>query len=122
MKVLLGIAGSDETDAALEETVRRAVEANDDLTVAILEETDHESSPDEVEARARDRLDEADIDATIRRVSGDPGSELVEIAEREGFDRLVIGGGQRSPMGKIQLGSITEFVLLNAQVSVTLVR
>jgi nucleotide-binding universal stress UspA family protein len=122
MKVLLGIAGSDETDPALEETIQRTAEADDDLTVAILEETDYDSSPDKVETKARELLDEAGVDATIRRVSGDPGSELVEIAEREGFDRLVIGGGQRSPMGKIQLGSITEFVLLNAQVSVTLVR
>ena len=122
MNVLLGIAGSEESDDALRETVDRAVEAGDDLTIAILEGADHDRSPDDLESQARDLIDDAGLDASIRRISGDPGSELVEIAEREGFDRLVIGGGQRSPMGKIQLGSITEFVLLNAQVSVTLVR
>jgi nucleotide-binding universal stress UspA family protein len=122
MNVLLGIAGSDESDDALRETVDRAVEAGDDLTAAILEGADHDRSADDLESQAREMIDDAGLDATIRRVSGDPGSELVEIAEREEFDRLVIGGGQRSPMGKIQLGSITEFVLLNAQVSVTLVR
>ena len=122
MNVLLGIAGSEESDDALRETVERAGEAGDDLTVAILEGADHDRSPDDLESQARAMIDEAGLDASIRRVSGDPGSELVEIAERGEFDRLVIGGGQRSPMGKIQLGSITEFVLLNAQVSVTLVR
>ena len=43
-------------------------------------------------------------------------------AERDGFDRIVLGGGERSTLGKIQLGSIVEFVLLNAQTPVTLVR
>lgn len=122
MNVLLGIAGSEESDTALRETVSRTAETGDDLTIAVLEEADHDRSADELERRARDLLDEFDVEATVRRVSGDPGSELVELAESEGFDRLVIGGGRRSPMGKIQLGSITEFVLLNAQVSVTLIR
>jgi len=47
---------------------------------------------------------------------------LVEVAEREGFDRIVLGGGETSPLGKVKLGSIAEFVILNAGVSVTLIR
>jgi nucleotide-binding universal stress UspA family protein len=35
---------------------------------------------------------------------------------------VVIGGGEQSPMGKIRLGHIAEFVLLNSHVTVTLVR
>jgi len=46
----------------------------------------------------------------------------VTIANQESFDRIVLGSGERSPLGKIQLGSVAEFVLLNAQTSVTLVR
>ncbi|WP_121823653.1 universal stress protein [Halostella salina] len=122
MRVLLGLAGSDEMDETLREAVERAAEAGDDLTVAVLEGGDYDRSPDEMEAEVERAVDDAGVDATIRRVAGDPGSELVRIAEDEAYDRLVIGGGQRSPMGKIQLGSITEFVLLNARISVTLVR
>jgi len=55
-------------------------------------------------------------------VSGHPGSRLVELAEREGADRIVLGGGETSPLGKVQLGSVAEFVLLNAKTTVTLVR
>jgi len=69
-----------------------------------------------------ERLAETALDATIRRVEGHPGSRLVEIAEDEGFDQIVLGGGQTSPMGKLQVGSIAEFVLLNSHVTVTLVR
>jgi nucleotide-binding universal stress UspA family protein len=46
----------------------------------------------------------------------------VEIAEREAFDEVVLGGGHTSPMGKITIGPIAEFVLLNAKTSVRLVR
>jgi hypothetical protein len=44
------------------------------------------------------------------------------MAETGGFDEIALGGGQTSPMGKINVGSIAEFVLLNARVSVRLVR
>jgi nucleotide-binding universal stress UspA family protein len=122
MKVLLGIGGSDDSYAALHETVDRAVAAGDDLTVAVVENPSAGESPEQIEARVRETLDEAALDAEVRRVEGDAGSRVVEIAETEGFDRIALGGGQTSPMGKINLGSIAEFVLLNSPVTVTLVR
>jgi nucleotide-binding universal stress UspA family protein len=122
MRVLLGVAGGEESRRALEETVERAVVAGDALTVAVIEKEDSERSQDAVAADVRAYLAERDVDADVRVVSGDPGSSLVDLAEREGFDELAIGGGTQSPMGKIRLGSVTEFVLLNATTSVRLVR
>ncbi|WP_096390530.1 universal stress protein [Halopenitus persicus] len=124
MKVLLGIGGSDDSLRALERTVDRAVAAGDDLVVAVLENPDSDRTPEEVAEHVESTLAdlEADVDVEVRLVEGDPGSRLVDIAEREGFDRIVLGGGQTSPMGKITLGSIAEFVLLNAKTTVTLVR
>jgi len=122
MKVLLGIGGSDDSLEALSRTVERAVEAGDALTIAILDNPESERSPAEVEAAVEAVLADADLEATVCRVTGDPGSELVALAEREEFDELVLGGGMRSPMGKIRLGHIAEFVLLNSRVTVTLVR
>jgi nucleotide-binding universal stress UspA family protein len=122
MKLLLGVGGSEDSFRALDETVRRADGAGDDLTVAVLDNPESEPSPAEVETRVRERLAEAGLDAEVRRLEGDPGSRLVEIAESEGFDQIVIGGGQTSPMGKIKIGQVAEFVLLNSHVTVTLVR
>ena len=122
MNVLLGIGGSDDSIRALENTVARAKTAGDQLTVAILENPESDREPGDIEARVRDALDDAGFEAAVRHVSGDPGPELVNIAEREEFDQVVLGGGQRSPMGKIKLGHIAEFVLLNSPVTVTLVR
>jgi nucleotide-binding universal stress UspA family protein len=44
------------------------------------------------------------------------------VAEEHEFDKIVLGGGETSPMGKIQIGGIAEFVLLNSHVTVSLVR
>jgi nucleotide-binding universal stress UspA family protein len=122
MKVLLGVGGTDDSVRALEQTVDRVREAGDELTVAVLDNPESDPAPEDVEGEVRETLDAAGLDAEVRRVEGDPGSRLVEIAEHEGFDQIVIGGGQTSPMGKIKIGQIAEFVLLNSHVTVTLVR
>lgn len=122
MKVLLGIGGSDDSIRALERVVDRTIAAGDDLTVAIVENPRSDRSREEIEGRVEAVFDDAGIEVPVRHVEGHAGSELVDIAEREGFDEIALGGGQTSPMGKINVGSIAEFVLLNAQVSVRLVR
>lgn len=122
MKVLVGIGGGSDSVLALDAALERAREAGDDLTVAVVDNGSVETSLEALEARVRDRLEEAGMDAEVRVLEGHPGSSLVDLAEAEGFDRIVIGGGETSPMGKISLGSVTEFVLLNSHVTVTLVR
>lgn len=121
MHVLLGVEGSDESRSALENVVERAAEAGDELTVAVFAQG--EQRLDDVEATVRERLSVTDLSWSLERIEDDhPASALVDLAERGDVDQLAIGGGQLSPMGKIELGSITEFVLLNAQVTVRLER
>jgi nucleotide-binding universal stress UspA family protein len=122
MKVLCGIGGSDDSFRALERTVERAAVADDDLTVAVVDNPDADAEVAEILDRADEAVEAAGIDAEVRHVEGDPGSRLIDIAEREGFDEIVLGGGHTSPMGKITIGPIAEFVLLNSNTSVTLVR
>jgi nucleotide-binding universal stress UspA family protein len=123
MDVLLGVGGSDLSYQALEETIDRAQEAGDDLTVAVFHNEEVRTAMEEITQRVEETLAEADFEAEIRRLDGEsPGSDLISLAENEGFDRIVLGGGERSTLGKIQLGSIVEFVLLNSQTPVTLVR
>jgi nucleotide-binding universal stress UspA family protein len=119
MRLLLGIGGGDDVAAALEAVVERAREAGDDLTVAVYAT---EESVDDVERRVRDRLDALDFDASVERIEGDPGSQLVERADAGEYDRLILPGDDRSPMGKVRLNDAVEFVLLNARTSVTLLR
>ncbi len=88
-----------------------------DLTVVVFGD-----EPDSLAADAHERLAEAGLAAEVREIEGDPGSRMVEVAEREEFDRIVLPGGQRSPLGKIQLGRVAEFVVLNATTTITLIR
>ncbi len=122
MKVLLGIGGSEDSFRALEETIERAREAGDELTIAVVDNPESTMAVEEVRDRVAEELSAVDFDVEIQVLEGHPGSQLLEHAEREGFDRIVLGGGETSPLGKVQLGSIAEFVLLNARTSVTLVR
>lgn len=118
MRFLVGVDGSDRSLQALTEAVERAG-AGDSVTVAVYADGGDIA---DVEARVSDRLSELDTRAEVRQLAGDPGSRLVDLAEREGYDRIVLAGGHRSPLGKIQLDSVVEFVLLNARTSVTLIR
>lgn len=120
MKVLLGVGGRDDSALALDRTVERT-RAGDDLTVAVFDDTGTGDAA-AVERRVRTALEDAGVDATITRLDGDAGSALVELAETGGFDRLVVGGGERSPMGKVRIGSVAQFAVVNASVTVTLVR
>lgn len=122
MKVLLGIGGRDDSWRALDRTVERTAHTGDDLTIAILDNPESTADPEAIRDVVDRRLAEHEVAADVRMIADDPAGTLVDIAEREGFDQIVLGGGFRSPMGKIQVGSIAEFVVLNAQTTVTLVR
>jgi len=115
--VLFALGPGESAFAAFETALERAAVASDSLTVAV-----YGDGCERLARRASERLDDADPDWEVREVDGDPAPAIVELAEREGADRIVLPGGERSPMGKIQLDSLTEFVLLNATMSVTLIR
>ena len=118
MKLLFGLAAGADSLEALKRSATRAREVGDELVVAVLEGSE-EGRLEAAADRARDVVGE---DVAVRTVEGHPGSRLVEIAESEEFDRILLGGGEQSPMGKIRIDSIAEFVLLNSHVSVTLLR
>lgn len=119
MQVLLGVEANELGHKAMEQTVRRVAEVGDELTIALYGDAE---SRGELRTEARAHLDRHGIDAEIVEIEAEPGSTLVDMTDRGPYDRLVIGGGIRSPMGKIQLGSVAEFVLTNTRTTVTLVR
>ena len=127
MKILLGIGGSEDSFHALGRTLDRAREAGDSLTVAIVDNPATDVTQAAVEERVRGVLADADLDATggtvdVTQLDGDPGPALVALADEGDYDQLVLGGGERSPMGKIRVGDIAEFVLVNARTTVKLIR
>jgi len=72
---------------------------------------------------ARDYLDDAGVDWTVRASVDDGGPEaFVRMSEDLDADRVVVGGNRRSPAGKAVFGSDAQSILLNAPCPVVYVR
>ena len=67
---------------------------------------------------AGDVLEDAGIKVTMAETSGDPGEQVVGYAEEVGADLVSVAGRKRSPAGKAVFGSVSQSVMLNAEVPV----
>ena len=63
---------------------------------------------------AEDVLEAAGVDVEIGESSGDPAESILELADEEDADLVVVGGRKRSPAGKALFGSVTQSVILNS--------
>lgn len=70
---------------------------------------------------AEEVLTAAGIAVETRRSHGDPGEVILETAEETGTDMIVMAGRKRTPVGKVLFGSVTQSVLLSADIPVTVV-
>ncbi|MFW6002986.1 MAG: universal stress protein [Halanaeroarchaeum sp.] len=69
--------------------------------------------------RTMEILEDADIEVDSRDLSSPPSEGILTLAESEEFDEIVMGGRKRSPTEKAILGSVTQTVILNAEIPVT---
>jgi len=53
-------------------------------------------------------------------VSGDPSAAIIDAADQVGADQIVLGGRKRSPLGSLIFGSVSQAVVLDADVPVTI--
>lgn len=69
--------------------------------------------------RTKEILEEAGVSVDSRDLSAPPSEGILALAEEEDFDEIVMGGRKRSPAEKAILGSVTQTVVLNADIPVT---
>lgn len=121
VEALVEMPGSGECAVTLLH-VFEAFEAFDAGSGKVTSETfyDPEDVPESVR-EAESRLSEAGLDCEVRMEHGDPGEEIVEAVEELGADQVVMAGRKRTPVGKALFGSVTQAVVLNAGVPVTVV-
>jgi len=62
------------------------------------------------------------VEVDERFLIADPASAIVELAEEEGYDLIVIGNKGRSAVNRFLLGSVTSKVMHHASCNVLLVR
>jgi nucleotide-binding universal stress UspA family protein len=69
-----------------------------------------------------DLFEEADLDYETEIVFGDAAREIVDYAEANEIDQIVIGNHGRSGVSRVLLGSVGEKVVRRASMPVTVVR
>lgn len=69
-------------------------------------------------------LHDAGVEHEVRQLvrGNEAGLDLIEVAEEEGAELIVIGLRRRSPVGKLIMGSVAQDVLLNAPCPVLAVK
>ncbi|WP_144905997.1 universal stress protein [Halobellus captivus] len=73
-------------------------------------------------AEAETILSRASIDVQKERTYADPAEAILERTSEIEPDLIIMAGRSRTPVGKVLFGSVTQSVLLNADVPVTVVR
>lgn len=142
MTVLVAYDGSDPAQAAVEYAIEehadkkivllRVVEVASGMTdagVNMLQERFREK-PEKVRKEARKKVAEeiadlfegADLDFETAILFGVPAREIVDYAEENDIDQIVIGNHGRSGVSRVLLGSVGEKVVRRAPMPVTVVR
>jgi nucleotide-binding universal stress UspA family protein len=142
MTVLVAYDGSDPAQAAVEYTINehadkeiilfRVVEVASGMTDAginMLQERFREE-PEQLRKEARKKVAEeiadlfrdSNLDYETEVVFGDPAREIVEYAEQNDIDQIVIGNHGRAGVSRVLLGSVGEKVVRRAPMPVTVVR
>ncbi|WP_276273082.1 universal stress protein [Haloarcula litorea] len=65
--------------------------------------------------RAREILEEAGIEVSLSESSGRPADAILELADEEDADMIVVAGRKRTPTGKVLFGSVTQSVILGTE-------
>ena len=122
MKILVGYEESKVAEEALKVALKQARAFNADLFIVTVLEQSRELQKEDIEA-AEDRLEKLkrthNINDLVCETSASvsfltPGESLVEFAEENDIDEIVIGVKRRSKVGKLVFGSNAQYVILNA--------
>ncbi len=127
MTILLAYDGRQSCERALDYAIRHAVNFNEPLyilTVVSKERMDPEDSDPTVreymEAAQKRASSEGAIVHTIIE-TGKPDEMVLDVADRFNCDTIVVGRSDRSSLDRLFLGSVSDYVVKNAECTVILV-
>jgi len=116
-----GEASVEDALAPLHWSLERCAEGRVELTVILVGHTDGPEAGS-AESTARTLLRGAGRPEDVTRLPGPPDKEVLRLLGRETFDEVAVSGGARTPAGKIRPSRLAERLLINAPVTLTLVR
>ena len=128
MKILVGYDGSDASKRALElaRDHARAFDAKIYVLHSILSDwpkEEYEQQEKDLES-VRNSLEKDNFPCeTFLKISNlMPGEHLVQFAKENSIDEIIIGVKMRSRVGKLLMGSVAQYVILNAPCIVVTVK
>ena len=132
MKVVLGVDGSPSSKKAVEWVAQSlgsldrvlviaAADAGIAMSDSMLVKVEHDAAEEHVR-EATSALSALGSKVRGRAVDGDPREVLVDVAQEEGADLVVVGSRGRTGLARLLLGSVASHVALHAPCSVLVVR
>jgi nucleotide-binding universal stress UspA family protein len=144
MKILLATDGSEYSEAAVQELIRRSWPTGSEVRVvsvaqpvpapadpAILIDPFHVKAAEEERKKASREVNRVSAEISKHQhglkvstqvLEGPPKKMIVEEAERWGADLVVLGSHGHGPVARFLLGSVAQAVALHAPCSVEIVR
>lgn len=122
IEAVLELPGSPEQLRVTVLNVKEKVEVDtgDGGRISTEEMYDESDFPESV-LRARERLEEEGIQTELRREHDDPSQAIIRMANELDVDQVAMSGRKQTKVGKVIFGSVTQSVLLNSEVPVTVV-
>jgi nucleotide-binding universal stress UspA family protein len=118
-RILVGADGSATAARAVDRAVEVAAATGARLTILCVDSP--ERSQKVVDAEV-ERHRSSGVDLSTRTESGDPASVLVEVAEQDHYDLLVVGNKGMTGASRFFLGSVPNKVSHHAPVALLIVR
>ena len=128
MKILVGYHRSDVSEKALDLAKEHAKAFNGKIyilhsKVTDLPQNEHEEDRKHLE-KVKSSLEKENIycETFLTIVNKSPGEHLVDFAEENEIDEIIVGVRMKSKVGKLILGSTAQYVVLKAPCPVVTVK
>ncbi|MCJ7614891.1 universal stress protein [Candidatus Bathyarchaeota archaeon] len=123
MKILVGIDGSDSSTWALMEAISIAKKFSGHVTVITVYKRGNKNEADKTQLKVKQLLEEEQIDSSLSSILGsNPSRALVDAAENEKFDLIVVGSRGLGSAASFLLGSVSKQVVTKANCDVLVVK
>jgi nucleotide-binding universal stress UspA family protein len=123
MKILVGLDGSDYSTWALMEAISIAKKFSGQITVITVYKRGSKDIAGKTQLKAKQLLEEEKIDSRLSSILGsNPSRALVDAAEMEKFDLIVVGSRGLGSAASFLLGSVSKQVVSKANCDVLVVK
>jgi nucleotide-binding universal stress UspA family protein len=123
MRILVGVDGSDYSTWALMEAISIAKKFSAHIKVITVYKQVNRDEAAKTQLKAKQLLDEEQIDSSLSSILGsNPSRALVDTAEKEKIDLIVVGSRGLGSAAAFLLGSVSKQVVSKASCNVLVVK